>query len=450
MPHTLSAQHNEAMSPPRSGAPPRTPPPPRPRGRWRAAWWLLPVLALHLLALWGLVRAFREPPAHSLPPALYTRVLLPSNPPPVATGAQDAQAGSHAGAQAQAQVEYGASANVEAPRHTAQASASAPRGAEPTPRRPATRAHHTSPHAPLPAAARASSPAAPASAPRQTPPSARTHAGSSPTASPPSASSPAASPAAAPSPAASRPAARGTAPAGSAPAAQAPIASADAWPLPTRLDYALTGYYRGPLHGNGELEWRRQGQRYELRLSGSALIDFSYTSSGTIDGDWLAPDEYVEQVLMRSKTVRFDRAAGLLRFSAVGSTMPIPAHLIDSASVFMQLAQRLRTQPEQFRDGSHLRFQVVRPSGTTTWDFLVAGRAPVDTRIGRLDTWHLVYQPPARDDLGAEVWLAPSLQGLPVQIRLLHGGDDYLQFTLRRALQQAPSASASAPPSAPR
>ena len=399
------------------------------------------MLALHLLALWALIRAFREPPAHSLPEALYTRVLLPSNPPPVAAGALDAQTGTRAQAGVESATRAGA--DVEAPQRLAQASTSAPRGAEPTPQRPARRGDQPSPHAPPPAAARASTPAASAPAPRQTAPAARAPAASSPTTSSPAASSPGA-----PSPAASRPASRATASTSSAPAAQAPTASADAWPLPTRLDYALTGYYRGPLHGNGDLEWRRQGQRYELRLSGSALINFSYTSTGTIDGDWLAPDEYVEQVLMRSKSVRFDRAAGVLRFSAIGSSMPIPAHLIDSASVFMQLAQRLRTQPGQFRDGAHLRFQVARPSGTATWDFLVAGRAPVDTRLGRLDTWHLVYQPPARDDLGAEVWLAPSLQGLPVQIRLLHGGDDYLQFTLRRALQQAPAATASAPLSA--
>ena len=79
---------------------------------------------------------------------------------------------------------------------------------------------------------------------------------------------------------------------------------------------------------------------------------------------------------------------------------------------------------------------MARPSGTTTWDFLVAASERVPTRLGPLQAWHLVYEPPAQDDLGAEVWLAASLQGLPVQIRLRHGRDDYLLFTLRRALQQ--------------
>jgi hypothetical protein len=405
------------------------------------------VLLLHLLALWALERAFRTPTPHALPAALYTRVLLPSTP--------QATAPRTAGAREAAR----APAHPDAPELLAQASTPRPARTAPQARTPAHETARGTPHG--------ADAAAPASAARA---AVSPTAASSTAAAPPAASSPAsvasrprqAAPAA---PAPPRPTTQGAAPPGSAPSgapASTPAAATastatsavaealDAWPLPTRLDYALTGYFRGPLHGNGELEWRRQGRRYELRLSGSALIDFSYTSTGTIDGDWLAPDDYVEQVLMRGKTVRFDRAAGLLRFSATGSTMPIPAHLLDSASVFMQLAQRLRTQPGQFRDGAHLRFQVARPSGTTTWDFLVAGRESVDTRLGALDTWHLLYQPPARDDLGAEVWLAPSLQGLPVQIRLQHGSDDYLQFTLRRALQQASPGAASAPPSAPR
>ncbi|MDE2120905.1 MAG: DUF3108 domain-containing protein [Betaproteobacteria bacterium] len=217
-------------------------------------------------------------------------------------------------------------------------------------------------------------------------------------------------------------------------ASQAALAAAG-WPVSTRLEFALRGYYRGPLHGTGALEWRREGSRYLLRLSGAALIDFSYTSRGRIDGEWLAPQQYVEQVLLRRKTVDFDRDAGLLRFSAMPSTLPIPPRLQDSASVFMQLSQALRTRARDFAPGRLLRLQVARPTGTTTWNFRIAGRETVDTGVGRLDCWHLVYDPPPDADLGAQVWLAPSLQDLPVQIRLSHDSEDFLLFTLRRALQ---------------
>ena len=395
------------------GAPWGAAPPARPRRRWRAAWWLLPVLLLHVLALWGLGSALRRGPAHALPAALYTQVLLPQAPRaprPAAPAAAKAQSPARAVAQAQ-----GPELLAPAPRH-----APAPRQARPVRRPRAPEASRPAPAAPPRPADSAPSPSTAGHGPAQ--------AGSQAHASAHPATHPATQPVTQPP---THPVAAPSAPGSGA------GALADAWPPPTRLDYALTGYYRGPLHGNGELEWRRQGPRYQLRLSGSALIDFSYTSTGSIQADWLAPDDYVEQVLLRSKSVRFDRAAGLLRFSAIGSTLPIPAHLLDSASVFMQLAQDLRSQPGRFQPGAHLRFQVARPSGTTTWDFLVAGQAQVPTRLGPLPAWHLVYEPAVPEDLGAEVWLAPSLQGLPVQIRLRHGRDDYLLFTLRRALQQA-------------
>ncbi|MBU6441708.1 MAG: DUF3108 domain-containing protein [Betaproteobacteria bacterium] len=413
------------MSPTRPGGPSRAALPAR--SRWRAAWWLLPVLVLHLAALWGLGRAFRPTLPHALPPALYTRVLLPQAPQPVAPEAASGRGAPSAPAHA------GESQLLQAPVPSpTRETRPEPKATPPTPSQAAS---GPPPRAPAAAASKPPepAPAEPTPAAASAPPVASTQAHA-----PAHAAAPASTPASTPP---STPAS--TPGSGADTASSASAGTVEAWPLPTRLDYALTGYYRGPLHGNGELEWRRLGQRYELRLSGSALIDFSYTSTGRIQGDWLAPDDYVEQVLLRRKTVHFDRAAGLLRFSAIGSTLPIPAHLLDSASVFMQLAQDLRTHPGRFQPGEHLLFQVARPSGTTHWDFLVAGTTQVRTRLGPLQAWHLVFEPPARDDLGAEVWLAPSLQDLPVQIRLRHGSDGYLLFTLRRALQQAsPQASA--------
>ncbi len=209
-----------------------------------------------------------------------------------------------------------------------------------------------------------------------------------------------------------------------------PQAATAAWPASTRLQYRLHGSYLVPLQGSGALEWQRDGAHYRLRLSGSAWVSVSYTSSGTIDGSWLAPQAYAEQVMLKRKTVRFDRSAGLLRFSATSATAPIAPHMQDSASVFMQLAQWLRSRPQDFVAGRRLHLQVARPSGTTTWDFRVVGLQPLDTGAGPLRCWHLAYDPPAHADLGAQVWLAPALHGLPVQILLRHSADEYLEFSL--------------------
>ncbi len=232
--------------------------------------------------------------------------------------------------------------------------------------------------------------------------------------------------------AAARPASAGSS--ASAPAATTAAADDSGWPPSTELRYALRGNYLGPLHGDGALQWVRDGNSYRLEISGAALVSFSYTSTGRIDGNWLAPDRYVERVFTRRKAVNFNRDKGTLSFSAISTVMPLPPHLQDSASIFMQLAHQLSTRPQDFRVGQHLAFDVARPSGTTTWDFTIVGQDTLQTGVGPLVTWHLAH-PADPNGLGAEVWLAPALQNLPVQIRLQQSADNYLLFSLQAARQ---------------
>ncbi len=406
--------HSMARATPRHNAAmtlrvPTDPRPARPaRGSIGAALgWLAAVLLLHALALYWvstqLPRWRGEPP----PPVVYARILLPQPAPPVAPSQHPARPHPARPRQRSAPTLMTQRASSHASRRSPAAARAA--GPRQPPHTPASAPKHA--HAP-----RSSPASTPASIPASTP-----------AAAPASTAGSAAGPAAGTKPAAPPPPAHP----GSAPAA----APAPAWPPSTRLDFALSGYYRGALHGNGRLEWRRHGSHYMLRLQGSALIDFSYTSIGQIHGAWLAPDRYVEQVLFHSKTVDFDRAARQLHFSAISTSMPLPRHLEDSASVFMQLAHELRTHAAEFSAGHTLRLRVARPSGTTIWSFRIAGRQRVRTGVGRLDCWHLEYDPPQSSDMGAQVWLAPALQNLPVQIRLRRGANEYLLFTLRRAMQ---------------
>ena len=239
-----------------------------------------------------------------------------------------------------------------------------------------------------------------------------------------------------------------------APAASSPASAttpsrpeAPAWPPSTRLNYAITGYWRGDLHGSGALVWSVDGDHYEATLSGSALIGFAYRSTGRIDGDWLAPSHYTERVFTREKSVRFDRSDDTLHFSASPTVLPLPPHVQDSASLFLQIASRLSRHPADFHPGATLSYAVARPSGMTDWTFTVVGEDTVVTPIGALSCWHVVRAATEPNQLGAQIWLAPQLQNLPVQIRLQHAADSYLLFTLDHAEQQAPPQSpASAAP----
>ncbi len=376
--------------------------PPRARPG-RLAWFALALLvvALHLAALDGLSHALRGLTVQPDPAPIYTRLLKPTPPP--------------------------------APKPEARP---APR---PAPVRPAPKTAPT---------VVAAAPLAPAPAP---PDPVETASSALPTPLPTAASAPSAAASGALGPALS---ASTTPPAASQPARAAPAPAASApdpaptprWPPSTRLDYTITGYWRGALHGSGALVWTVEGDRYDATLSGSALISFAYRSSGRIDGDWLAPARYTERVFTREKSVTFDRANATLHFSAMPSVLPLPPHAQDSASLFLQLASRLNAHPGDFHPGATLRFAVARPSGMADWTFTIVGMDTVDTALGPLACWHVVRQATQANELGAQIWLSPQLQNLPVQIRLQHSADSYLLFTLDHAAQAAPPTPASAAP----
>ncbi len=400
--HTASTQartqagdalHNEPMSK-------ATPPPLDTPGRlpWRQALaWALLVLALHVLLLLGLGKAFPAAETHRIREPVFVHLLVPT-----------------------ARV----SKPMREPPHKPTPASSEKRALSPAPRLRLGREGRgrvASPTASVPtpkASAPATTPVA-AAPPRAANQPLGAHGASGPTSMVPPAS-------------AAPPAATGSKAQALASARQP---DAFGWPPSTQLQYVLSGDYRGPLHGEGSLDWLRDGHNYRVELAGAALVTFSYASTGHIDGNWLAPDRYVERVFTRRKTVSFNRNHNTLSFSAISAVMPLPSHLQDSASIFMQLAHQLTMRPQDFRVGQHMAFEVARPTGTTTWDFIIAGQALVRTHVGTLLCWHLIH-PGDAAGLGAEVWLAPALQNLPVQIRLQQSAENFLLFTLRQALQE--------------
>lgn len=389
----------------------------RTRGRpgWRTiALLALGVVALHLAALDWLGAAFRPLAAGKLPEPIYTQLLKPT--PPSATPARPAPASPPKPAKAKRPP-----APQPAPMPAPEPAADIARP------RPAETVASPAQAAPVPVEA-LSAPPPPTSAPLLATASSLGDLAPADQVSQP----------ARPIPTESSPA-----PTASAPASGAALRP---WPPSTRLSYTITGYWRGHLHGSGALVWTVDGDHYEARLSGSALIGFSYRSTGRIEGDWLAPSEYTERVFTREKSVHFDRGDNTLHFSASPAVLPLPPHVQDSASLFLQLANRLSVAPGDFHPGATLSFAVARPSGMADWAFTIAGMDIVDTPIGSLPCWHIVRQATQANELGAQIWLSPQLQNLPVQIRLQHSADSYLLFTLDHAEQAGTAAPESAKP----
>jgi hypothetical protein len=72
-----------------------------------------------------------------------------------------------------------------------------------------------------------------------------------------------------------------------------------------------------------------------------------------------------------------------------------------------------------------------RPGGVDQWTYDVVQREMLELpRLGRIEAFHLKPRPlaNARGNIYAEIWFAPSLQYLPVKIKVLMGSEAYLDL----------------------
>ncbi len=253
-----------------------------------------------------------------------------------------------------------------------------------------------------------------------------------------------------PEPAASEP----LPPAAVAAAPSAPSASAAAapfdWPPSTRLTYKLVGNYRGEIHGNARVQWVRVGPRYQVHMdislgpSFAPLMSRNMTSDGELSEAGLVPRRYDEATKLPFQS---PRRAGM-QFTpetvtlANGSTREAMPGVQDTASQFVQMTWLFTTRPELLRVGNSIELPLALPRRMDRWTYDVQGEQRLVTPVGELDTFHV--KPRRADDrprgeLSAEVWFAPSLQYLPVRIRIQQDAETFIDLMMDAApLQAAP------------
>ena len=229
------------------------------------------------------------------------------------------------------------------------------------------------------------------------------------------------------------PAAEPVAAASAAPAASAPSAG-DApflasWPSDTRLTYKLGGNYRGELHGSARVLWQREGTRYHtaVEMSAGLLASLSFTSQGDITEGGLRPEVYEENVRGRRRGVRLGEEVRLNN----GDRIARPDAVQDTASQFVELGHRFSTGQVKLVPGAQINFSMARPGGIDEWTYDVIGEETLHLpRLGPVPTLHLKPRPLSkpRGPISAEIWYAPSLQYLPVRIRITQGNDNYIDL----------------------
>lgn len=213
---------------------------------------------------------------------------------------------------------------------------------------------------------------------------------------------------------------------------------ADRWPPNTRLNYRLTGYYRGELSGNAAVAWQRDGARYQAQVDMTVglIVRTTLTSQGEITPEGLVPRQYEEQLGTRRRAVRLADDTITL---ANGKQLPRPAGVQDTASQFVALTQRFATGQTKLVAGESVKFWMARPGGVDAWDYRVVGQEQLFLpSLGEVTAWHLKPEPlvTPRGSIVAEMWFAPSLQYLPVRIRISFNEENHVDLLVNTIEQR--------------
>ena len=231
------------------------------------------------------------------------------------------------------------------------------------------------------------------------------------------------------------------------PAASAASAVAFEWPASTQLTYQLTGWYRGELYGSAQVEWIREGERYQVHLDVviglpiAPLMSRRMTSDGEITEQGLRPRRYDEETRVgftepRLLTIRFEPDSVLL---PTGQSVARWPAVQDSVSQFVQLTWMFTLQPQLLRPGGTVDLALALPRYVDRWVFDVLGEETLYAPFGPVETVHIKPRRSARPgiDRTAEIWIAPSLLYLPVRIRIWNDEQTYIDLVIERPPLQA-------------
>jgi hypothetical protein len=228
--------------------------------------------------------------------------------------------------------------------------------------------------------------------------------------------------------------------------ASAPSAGFE-WPPSTRLSYRVTGNYRGPVEGQARVEWLRSGVRYQVMMeisigpSFAPLMRRKVVSDGEITPLGLHPQRYDEEtrvVLVSPRLLTIFLDGDRVRLPG-GAEIARPVGVQDSASQFVQLTWLFTTQPQLLQPGRSIEIPLALPRRVETWTYDVIGPEVLWTPAGPVDTVHVKPRREMRggSDLAAEMWVAPTLQYLPVRILIRQDAETYVDLNIEQLPEQA-------------
>lgn len=209
-------------------------------------------------------------------------------------------------------------------------------------------------------------------------------------------------------------------------------------PDPARLSFAVTGQAkRFNYSASAELVWRHANGQYQASQEVSLFLlgSRSQTSEGRITDRGLEPSRFNDKARKeQSAQLAFDQ--NLAHFSTGAPDAPIAPGAQDRLSVFLQLSALLAAAPQRYPAGTQISFITVSARRADRWTFRVGETETLDLPSGSTQALRLDKIAAAGDDQQASLWLAPSLQYLPVRIRLAQDNGDFADLQLKG--RQAP------------
>lgn len=214
------------------------------------------------------------------------------------------------------------------------------------------------------------------------------------------------------------------------------IARKIALPPSANLHYRIRAQQSGlTIDGTGQVQWQAAGDRFSVtsetraNLFGKVL---EAKSVGDIDQYGLAPVTFNDKRFRKEPTLTtFDRQNRMITFSTSAEHYPIKGGEQDRNSVIWQLIGVARGAGARFKAGSEWRFFVAGQRDAEQWTFTVGKSEPVHTALGEVSAVHVVRAPPP-DATGQklDIWLAPSLEWYPAQLRFTDPNGEYIEQTL--------------------
>ena len=189
------------------------------------------------------------------------------------------------------------------------------------------------------------------------------------------------------------------------------------------LDVARTDADGTVWHGQMVMGWHVKDGAYSMKVEAgiSMLITrlnlVVLTSEGRVDASGFVPATMTEKRRGRALTAtHFNRERQQITFSASEAVYALEAGAQDKATLPLQLAGIARADPEQMKGA--ITIQVGEDKDAIVYRFDVLGQEEIDTRLGKLPTWHL-SRPPKPGVYGSrlDVWLAPTRDWMPVRVR---------------------------------